>query len=291
MTSTGLSSSSRRHRCRPIGRGAKNRIGRSLSLRRSRPPICSSGVRRTGRSPSSQPSRVPPIVLAARSLPWRLQVLSSSRRLPIRPTSGRSRAASPSLPSPLSKTPSPERRTTTSRPVDSSPLSQQSPCPPTRLTTKTRRGRSPSSRRRLSPPSTGALSLCLFRSLRRLALVIDQAYLKDLVRSVPITSIVTLTEGAGVLNETGRQVSITSAVTLTDRATFRNALTVSADSTVSLTDQADYVQMLAVLIVSTVRSSDLQRYASGVVLNTALALYLGDTPVSRVYAGSVQVWP
>ena len=123
------------------------------------------------------------------------------------------------------------------------------------------------------------------------ALPTDQADYKDLVRAVPVVSGVTLIEFTGAFNETGRLVAITSVVVTTNRAFYRNPIALDVSSTVSLTDQADYHQLLAVLIVSTIGLTDLQRYASGVVLNTALALYLGSTPVSKVYAGSVQVWP
>ena len=124
------------------------------------------------------------------------------------------------------------------------------------------------------------------------ALPTDQADFKDLVRSVPIISTFTLLETSGAFNETGRLVSVTSAVTITNRAWFKDtALALDIASTVGVLSQADYHQLLAVLIVSTISASDLQRFASGVVLNTALALYLGDLTVQRVYLGSIQVWP
>ena len=120
----------------------------------------------------------------------------------------------------------------------------------------------------------------------------DQADFKELTRSVTVIATITLLEGAGALNETGRQILITATVNRTDRAEFNDlvkALDVIAG--VSLTDQADYHQLFSVLVMSTIRATDLQRYANGVVLNTALALYLGDAPVQKVYCGSVKVWP
>ena len=119
----------------------------------------------------------------------------------------------------------------------------------------------------------------------------DQADFKDLVKALSIVSTLTVDDFTGGFNERNRQVSVTSAVSLTDQADFKNVLTISAGSTVSLTDQADYHQVLAILIVATIRATDLQRYANGVVLNDALAVYLGNAQASRVYAGTVQVWP
>ena len=123
------------------------------------------------------------------------------------------------------------------------------------------------------------------------ALPTDQADFNDLT-FVNVAATVTLLEGVGALNETGRQILITATVNRTDRADFNDlAKALDVVAGVSLTDQADYHQLLAVLVMSTIRATDLQRYINGVVLNTALALYLGDIPVQKVYCGSVQVWP
>lgn len=124
------------------------------------------------------------------------------------------------------------------------------------------------------------------------ALLTDQADFKDLTRGVNVAATVTITEGFGGAIETGRQILVTATVGCTDRADFNDlvkALDVVAG--VSLTDQADYHQLLAVLIVATIKATDLQRYASGVILNTALALYLGEQEVVAAYVGDTQVWP
>jgi len=123
------------------------------------------------------------------------------------------------------------------------------------------------------------------------ALLTDQADFKDLTRSVNVAATITITEGFGGAIETGRQILITATVSRTDRADFNDLLALGVGSQITLTDQADYHQLLTVLILSTIRATDLQRYINGVVLNTALALYLGDIPVQKVYCGSVQVWP
>ena len=124
------------------------------------------------------------------------------------------------------------------------------------------------------------------------ALSIDQADFNDLTRDISIVATVTITEGFGGAVETGRQIFITATVSRTDQADFKDldkALGIAAS--VSLTSQVDYRQVLAVFIVSTVRATDLQRYANGVVLNTALALYLGGQEVQAVYHGTTRVWP
>ena len=123
------------------------------------------------------------------------------------------------------------------------------------------------------------------------ALSTDQADYKNLAQSINIVATVTLLEGVRAINETNRSIAIIATITRTDQANFNDLVALDVSSTVSLTAQVDYHQTLAILVVATIRVTDLQRYANGVILNTALALYLGGTPVQKVYAGSVQVWP
>ena len=118
----------------------------------------------------------------------------------------------------------------------------------------------------------------------------DQADFKDLVKALSIVSTLTVDDF------TGGSTSGTARSALRRRSVspIRPISRTSSPSALvrrSATDQADYHQVLAIPIVATIRATDLQRYANGVVLNDALAVYLGNAQASRVYAGTVQVWP
>ena len=115
----------------------------------------------------------------------------------------------------------------------------------------------------------------------------DQADLHDLV-SVSIISATTLTPTV-VMRDLIKPIDIDATVTSTERSDLSEVVLFNLATLFGSVDTADYSQMLDLLLVSQVILNDVMHGQIG-VLTDAIAIYLGDQPVSRVYVGDVQVW-